>query len=123
MGMGGESAGLHAVLTVLSALVVAACAVYALTHRDEWIAAAGVSLFAVVLMMSWGQAWYIFWVLPFAALAASPRLRFWTVVLAGVLLLEFIPAEGAILFRLNLRPEKTALGVKHQRAIKRVFAP
>jgi hypothetical protein len=40
-----------------------------------------------------------------------------------MLLLEFVPAEGTILFRLNLHPSRTALGIKHERAIKRVFAP
>lgn len=121
LGLGGETPGLHAALTAVALVTAGAAAVYVGWRRESWLLAAGCTILILVLTMSWAQAWYVAWLLPFAALANDRRLRIAAVALTALLFLEFMPAQSTILFRLRLRPGATAVGKTHQEAINRAF--
>jgi hypothetical protein len=61
-----------------------------LRNRD-WLSGAGWSILALIASLGWLTPWYVVWVLPFAALASSRRLRATALVLTAFLLLTFVP--------------------------------
>jgi Glycosyltransferase family 87 len=121
LGLGGETSGLHAVLTALMLAAIGAAVLYAARRPGRWLTAGAAAVLALVLALSWTQAWYVFWVLPLAALARERRLRLVALAVSALLFVEFMPAQSTITARLNIRPGATPLGVHHQKATDRAF--
>jgi hypothetical protein len=71
--------------------------------------------------LSWVLPWYVLWVLPFAALSSSRRLRVGALVLGVYLIISWAPASGLLWSRIGFYPEKTPLGRLHQRYVKELL--
>jgi alpha-1,6-mannosyltransferase len=72
------------------AIVVVALLVVAWRHGD-WITCAGWSVLALLLALNWVMPWYVAWVLPFAALSESRRLRTATLLFSAFLVAVRMP--------------------------------
>ncbi len=113
LGQKGETETVRILLTVLAGSFVLGAAFRArLAHRD-WLALGGASLAVVWITTSWIAPWYIVWILPFAALAESRRLRFFIVAVGVYLLLAFGPEQTALLHLLHFNPFGSAIGRRH----------
>jgi hypothetical protein len=92
LGLGGETVGLHAVMTGLLLVGVGLCTQWARRRGGDWIAPAGVAVLVLLATLSWQAPWYVVWLLPFAALARRPHLRVATLVFGIYLIVAFVPA-------------------------------
>lgn len=109
-GHGGLTAGdrtlAHAVLAVVT--IAAAAAVW---HRRERLpGAAGIVLLATVLTLGWTMPWYVWWVLPFAALTRTRALAAACVVLTAWLALGAIPQMIQLIHDVGFYPTRSAVG-------------
>jgi hypothetical protein len=109
-GQGGLTAGhLLFIHAVLAAVVVAA--VLAVARRPAWLpAAAGLVMLAVVLTLGWAMPWYVWWVLPFAALLRTRALAVACVVVTAWLALGAVPQMPSLLHEVGYYPTRTAVG-------------
>jgi hypothetical protein len=71
--------------------------------------------------LSWVLPWYVLWVLPFAALSSSRRLRVTALVLGVYLILAWAPASTLLWNAIGFHPERTSLGRLHQRYVKELL--
>jgi alpha-1,6-mannosyltransferase len=79
--------------------------------RRAWLpAAAGFVMLAAVLTLGWTMPWYVWWVLPFAALARTRALMGVCVVLTAWLALGAIPQMTGLLHSFGYYPTRTAAG-------------
>ena len=77
----------------------------AVAWRRAWLpGAAGFVMLATVLTLGWTMPWYVWWVLPFAALARTRALAGACVVLTAWLALGADPADAGAHPRLRLLP-------------------
>jgi multisubunit Na+/H+ antiporter MnhC subunit len=113
LGLGGETVGLHAVLTGLLLVVVALCTQWARSHGGDWIAPAAVAVFVLLATLSWQAPWYVLWLLPFAALTRRPHLRVATLVFGIYMIVAFVPS-------VSLSPPGSPLEHAHAREIDRL---
>jgi hypothetical protein len=109
-GQGGLTAGdrtiAHGVLAVVT--VGAAIAVW---RRRAWLpGAAGVVMLAAVLTLGWTMPWYVWWSLPFAALARTRALAGACVVLSVWLALGAIPQMPKLIHNAGFYPTRSAVG-------------
>jgi hypothetical protein len=88
-----------------------AVAGYQLLRRREWLAGAGWATLALLASLGWLMPWYLVWLLPFAALASSPRLRRVASAATVFLVVSFLPVTGGVLSRLELNPTAGAVGL------------
>jgi hypothetical protein len=109
-GVGGATAGVRSAGHVVLALVVAVACVAVAQRRDRLVVAAGAVLLATVLTLAWTVPWYVWWVLPFAALARGRSLRIATVVLSVVLALGAIPQSTQLIHAFGYYPTRTPVG-------------
>jgi len=110
LGLGGVTTGVRHVLELmLAGGVLAACVAAAYTRR--WLVpAAAVSLLAI-LTLTWVMPWYIFWVLPLAALVPGRTLRIAALVAGVSLLLTWLPLSQQFAHEnLHLYPTRTTVG-------------
>jgi hypothetical protein len=120
LGLGGVTTGLRHVLELtLAGGVVAACVV---ALRGRWLVpAAAVSLLAI-LTLTWVMPWYIFWVLPLAALVPGRTLRIATLVAGVSLLLTWLPLGQEFAHEnLHLFPTRTAVGKQNSAYLHRLL--
>jgi alpha-1,6-mannosyltransferase len=119
LGFGGETEGMR----VGSQLVLVAVLAYLAlrTWRGaSWIEMSGWAVLALVLSLSWVVPWYVMWLLPFAAIGASRRLRVATLALTLVLLVTSLPATAQLLADgVGWYPNHTKLGRKHVKEIRK----
>ena len=120
LGLGGESAGVRDGMNGALVIALGACCWLAWTRRDL-VAPAGWASVALLASLGWILPWYVLWVLPFAALSSSRRLRGAALVLGAYLILTWAPASGALWHSIGFRPEKTPLGRLHQRYVKELL--
>ena len=73
-GHGGADAAVRRIATVAGLAGGAVCALVAWRTR-HWETAAGWAALIALASLSWLSAWYVLWVLPFAALSTSRTLR------------------------------------------------
>jgi alpha-1,6-mannosyltransferase len=109
-GLGGATAGVRSVGHVVLVLVVAAACVAVALRRDRLIPAAGVVMLATVLTLAWTVPWYVWWVLPFAALARGRSLRVVTVALTVALALGAIPQSTQLIHAFGYYPTRNPVG-------------
>jgi hypothetical protein len=120
IGSGGETPGLHTVLSAVLLVSVLLCCVQAWRRRDS-ITASGWASVALLVTLSWVLPWYVLWVLPLAALSSSRRLRSATLVLGVYFIIAWAPASGQLWNAIGFHPEKTSLGRLHQRYVKELL--
>ncbi len=120
LGKGGETESLHALLSAALGVAVLLCCVQAYRRRSS-ITASGWANVALLVTLSWVLPWYVLWVLPFAALSASRRLRVAALALGVYFIIAWAPASGFLWNAIGFHPEKTALGRLHQRYVKELL--
>jgi hypothetical protein len=120
LGFGGESAGVRYGMDVVLVLTALACCWLA-WRRRELVTPAGWASVALVATLGWVLPWYVLWVLPFAALSSSRRLRAAALVLGAYLILSWAPSSGAFWHSIGFHPERTPLGRLHQRYVKELL--
>jgi hypothetical protein len=132
LGLGGETKGLHLVLSGVLAVSLISLCVYVYRRRrpadgspgdaiDRLITACGWASVALLTLLSWVLPWYVLWVLPLAALSSSRRLRRAALVLGVYLIVAWSPASGLLWNAIHFHPEKTALGRLHHRYVKELL--
>jgi hypothetical protein len=121
-GIGGETHGLHQVLTVTLIVAIIACGVWAWRSPEDWLTAGGTLMLVLVATLSWSVPWYILWVLPFAALSGSRWLRVATLALSIYFLISFVPAEPLLADKIGFHPEATAIGRAAGNAVRALGA-
>ncbi len=120
LGQGGETNALRVLLSGALVLSVGACSWLAWRRRES-LTAAGWASVALLVTLAWVLPWYVLWILPFAALSSSRRLRV-TALLVGVyLIIAWAPVTGYLFNDIGFHPEKTALGRLHQRYVKELL--
>jgi hypothetical protein len=101
--LGGATPGLE--VTSKVALILTGAIVVLMTvrrNRPDWLTGAGWVTLALLLCLSWFMPWYIIWLLPLAALSASPRLRRAALVMTAFAAITFLPVTGTILADLHV---------------------
>jgi hypothetical protein len=88
---------------------------------DRLLTASGWANVALLVTLSWVLPWYVLWVLPFAALSSSRRLRTGALVLGVYLVISWAPASGLLWKQIGFYPERTPLGRLHQRYDKELL--
>lgn len=120
LGLGGETAPLREVLSVVLIGAAIACCVLAYRRR-ELVTPSGWVTMALLLTLAWVLPWYILWALPLAALSGSRRLRL-TVLLFGVyLILVWVPLAPDWNGAIGLHPDRTPVGQQHQRIVRQLL--
>jgi hypothetical protein len=110
-GHGGLTAGGRAIAHVVLALAAVA-ATAAVVWRRAWLpGAAGFVMLASVLTLGWTMPWYVWWVLPFAALARTRALAGACIVLTAWLALGAIPQMPKVIHAFGYFPTRTAAGM------------
>jgi hypothetical protein len=120
VGAGGESAGVHKLMSAALALSVIACCWLA-WRRRETITASGWASVALIVTLSWVLPWYVLWILPLAALSHSRRLRVTALALGVYLIIAWAPASGGLWSAIGFHPERTPLGRLHQRYVRELL--
>jgi len=120
VGAGGESQGIHHLMTAALIVSMILCCRLA-WRRRETITASGWAGVALLVTLSWVLPWYVLWVLPLAALSSSRRLRVATLVLGVYLIISWAPASGLLWNAIGFQPEKTPLGRLHQRYVRELL--
>jgi len=117
LGFGGETAGLHTVLSVILIATVLLATVVTARRPERGLSALFVCMLVLVLTLSWSGAWYVLWVLPFAALLPGRAAPACVLALTAFLLLAFAPNEPLVHRPLSLPLYSTSLGQAHTREI------
>jgi len=105
LGIGGAPA-----LLKLADVALVLSVFYLLRRRGELLVDFGWATLALIVSLAWLVPWYVVWLLPFAALGASARLRRATATLTIYLLLTFMPAMAIAVSRLGHNPMGTPAG-------------
>jgi membrane-bound metal-dependent hydrolase YbcI (DUF457 family) len=118
-GHGGLTPGGRTIAHVVLALA-AVGATAAVAWRRAWLpGAAGFVMLASVLTLGWTMPWYVWWVLPFAALARTRMLAGACVVLTAWLALGAIPQMPKIIHGFGYYPTRTAAGLANHEYTQR----
>jgi hypothetical protein len=120
LGYGGETNALRVLMSGVLLLAVAACSLLAWRRRES-LSAAGWATIALLVTLAWVLPWYVLWVLPFAALSRSRRLRTTALVLGVYFVVAWAPVTGTWLNAIGFHPDKTPLGRLHQRYVKELL--
>jgi alpha-1,6-mannosyltransferase len=109
-GQGGLTAGDRTLAHALLAASALAAAAAVLHRRDRLPGAAGLVMLAGVLTLGWTMPWYVWWILPFAALARTRALTGACVVLTAWLALGAIPQMPELAHDAGFYPTRSATG-------------
>jgi membrane-bound metal-dependent hydrolase YbcI (DUF457 family) len=109
-GQGGMTPHDRTLANVALALAAIGAAI-AVARRRAWLpGAAGFVMLASVLTLGWTMPWYVWWVLPFAALARTRWLAGICVVLTAWLALGAIPQMPKLIHSFGYYPTRSAVG-------------
>jgi hypothetical protein len=117
LGQGGESDAMRMILNGVLVVAVIGAAAWAWRTR-RWIEAAGFGVLALLATLSWELPWYVYWLLPLAALARGRALRIGAIVMSAYLILAWMPLVNDFLNAVNFHPGSTALARHHQNITK-----
>lgn len=120
LGQGGETETMRVLLEGVLVACIAGCCVLAWRRRDAF-AAAGWASVALLATLAWVLPWYVLWVLPFAALSGSRRLRTVTLLFGVYLIVTWVPVAGNLFNLIHFHPQKTTLGQLHQRYVRELL--
>jgi hypothetical protein len=110
IGVGGGTSGVR----MLASLALVVTLVVLVRRRGDWIANAGWVTVALIASLAWVMPWYAIWVLPFAALSSSVRLRRAALALTVFLLLVFLPSSGKFWGLIHFNPLSGSAGQASQ---------
>jgi len=109
-GAGGMTATIRTIChLVLAATIAGACVAVALERR-RMIGACGLVMLVAVLTLGWTMPWYVWWVLPFAALARTRWLAGACIVLTVWLALGAIPQMPTLIHGAGYFPTRSPVG-------------
>jgi hypothetical protein len=130
LGIGGVTSGLRlAIELVLVAAVLGVSAWLVLRRRrgysdvrPDWLVAAAVVSLLLVVTLTWAMPWYVFWVLPLAALVHTRAVRIAVSVVGASLLLTWLPL-GQDFFHdsLHVYPTRTSVGKQNSAYVHRLL--
>jgi hypothetical protein len=109
-GHGGLTAHDRTIAHGLLAFVAVGAAAAVLHRRARLPGAAGLVMLAGVLTLGWTMPWYVWWILPFAALARTRALAAACVVLTAWLALGAIPQMPRLIHDVHFYPTRSAVG-------------
>jgi len=107
-------------LVALASAVVGACVAVWL-RRSLLIGACGTVMLVAILTLGWTMPWYVWWVLPFAALARTRWLTAAAIILTLWLGLGAIPQMPKIIHHFGYVPGHTAIGRANHRLTERIL--
>lgn len=93
LGFGGITHGLRLAAAAAATTAILALLVW-VARGGDWIAGAGWSFVALLAASAWLMPWYVIWVLPFAALARSPRLTTAALAFGALVIVIRLPLFG-----------------------------
>jgi hypothetical protein len=109
-GAGGATQGVISVgHVVLAVVVVAACVAVAL-RRERLVGACAVVMLATVLTLAWTVPWYVWWVLPFAAVCRGRAVKVAVVAVTVGLALGAVPQSTQLIHAFGYYPTRTPVG-------------
>ena len=117
LGQGGVTHAVRVLVDAGLAIAVALSGVGAWRARSS-ITAAGWASLALIVTLTWVLPWYVSWVLPFAALSKSRRLRAGTLILGAYIVLTWAPLFTDGLGAVGFRPSGTPVGKTNQIIVK-----
>ena len=109
-GAGGATAGVRSAAHVVLVVVVLAASAAVAHRRERLIGAAGAVMLATVLTLAWTVPWYVWWVLPFAALSRSRALKAAVVAVTVGLALGAVPQSTQLIHHFGYYPTRTPVG-------------
>jgi hypothetical protein len=108
-GLGGVTRSVRlAAEGILAISVVVGCV--AVLRGASRVEVAGWLAVVSIATLPWVMPWYVLWVLPFAALSATRRLRIAAIVVTLFLGLTWLPQWGGVADSIGYHPGSTALG-------------
>jgi hypothetical protein len=120
-GQGGLSPLVRTICRVaLASAVVGACVAVWL-RRSLLIGACGTVMLVAILTLGWTMPWYVWWVLPFAALARTRWLTAAAIIMTLWLGLGAIPQMPKIIHHFGYVPGHTAIGRANHRLTERIL--
>jgi hypothetical protein len=109
-GQGGETGGDRALAHVALGLAAVAAAGLVMWRRAWLPGAVGFVMLAAVVTLGWTMPWYVWWILPFAALARTQWLSGACVLLTAWLALGAIPQMPKVVHHFGYFPTRSAVG-------------
>src|SRR3954451_24496731 len=109
-GAGGATAHVRSVAHVLLALVVVGASAAVARRRERVVGASAAVMLATVLALAWTVPWYVWWMLPFAALTRALPARAAAVVLSVFLALGAVPQSTQLIHAFGYYPTRTPVG-------------
>jgi hypothetical protein len=110
VGAGGATAQVRSAAHVFLAIVVVGASAAVAHRRERVIGASAVVMLATVLALAWTVPWYVWWLLPFAALARAVPARAAAVALTAALALGAIPQSTQLIHAFGYYPTRTPVG-------------
>jgi hypothetical protein len=110
LGRGALDASGLRVAELAFALIAAAALAAVLWRRDRLAGATGAAMLGSVLTLGWAMPWYVWWVLPFAALARTRALAVTCVALTVWLGIGAIPQSQSLMHAVGYRPTRSVAG-------------
>jgi alpha-1,6-mannosyltransferase len=110
VGAGGATGGVRSAAHVVLVLVVLGASAAVAHRRERLVGAAGLVMLATVLTLAWTVPWYVWWVLPFAALSRSMSLKVATIAVTAALALGAIPQTVQLIHAFGYYPTRTPVG-------------
>jgi hypothetical protein len=131
LGLGGVTAHLRLALelVLLAGTVVASIVAWRMRERPApagsgpaWLVGAATVSLLLVLTLTWVMPWYVFWVLPLAALVKTRSVRLAVLVFGVALLLIWLPLGQRFNHDvLHLHPTRTAVGKANKDYLHRLL--
>jgi hypothetical protein len=119
LGLGGSTPAVRTAMdVVLVAATVGATVLAARTRRV--VVPLAIVMLAELATLGWVMPWYVWWLLPFAALAGR-RLRAAAVVIGVYLLFAWMPLMPHVIHAVGLYPTRTPAGKVNHRFMERLL--
>jgi hypothetical protein len=95
LGLGGITAGIRLVAeaALIATLLLALRAAW---RGADWVAAAGWTMFALLVTTAWLLPWYVTWLLPLAAISGDRRLRLASLALVAYVVITRVTIWAAL---------------------------
>jgi hypothetical protein len=110
LGHGALDASGLRVAELAFALIAAATLAAVAWRRDRLVGATGAAMLGSVVTLGWAMPWYVWWVLPFAALARTRALAIGCVALTVWLGLGAVPQSQSLMHAAGYRPTRSVAG-------------
>lgn len=109
-GAGGATAGVRSAAHVVLAVAVAAASLAVAHRRERLVGACAAVMLATVLTLAWTVPWYVWWILPFAALTRVRTTKVAAVAVTVGLALGAVPQLPQLIHAFGYYPTRTPVG-------------